>query len=341
MNPAKTDYNIAGNDKATWEKGKTWSDAPAGKPWMLVINSMTTHESCLHGSTVHEEYLKEPFTLPPYHPDTPEIRSNWVEYYHKMTKMDEQFGAILDKLEKDGLADDTIVFYYSDHGGILPRSKRYVYDSGLRVPLIIRFGKHFQHLAPASPGSKIDRLVSFVDIAPSLVSLAGGKMPPQFQGQAFLGPQTGEERKYVFGFRGRMDERIDLSYSIRDAQYRYIRNYYPHLPQGQHHDYLWKMPATVSWEKEFMAGRCNAVQSAFWLPKATEELYDEQADPYEIKNLATDPAQPGNPDASEGRLGRADAAKPRRRAVARIGYGRPREGRPGVHHDPRSRPLPL
>src|SRR5258708_6068129 len=168
MNPTKTDYNIAGNDKKHWDKGGSWKDAPAGKPWMLVLNSMITHESALHGSVGHPEDLKEPFSLPPYHPDTPEIRSTWVEYYHDVKKMDAWVGSLLEKLKADGLADDTIVFYYSDHGGILPRSKRFVYDSGLHVPLIIGFGKSFQDLAPAPPGSKLDRIVSFVDITPSL-----------------------------------------------------------------------------------------------------------------------------------------------------------------------------
>src|SRR5579863_9685891 len=102
MNPGKTDYNIAGNDQASWDKGKSWSDAPPGKPWMLVLNNFTTHESALHGSKVHPEYLQEPFTLPPYHPDTPEIRSNWVEYYHDVTKMDGEVGKILDGLAAAG-----------------------------------------------------------------------------------------------------------------------------------------------------------------------------------------------------------------------------------------------
>ncbi|MCE9548759.1 MAG: sulfatase-like hydrolase/transferase [Planctomycetia bacterium] len=293
MNPDKTDYNIRGNDmrsndKARWDKGNSWHDAPRGKPWMLVLNNNTTHESCLHGSRVHPEYLKKPFTLPPYHPDTPEIRSNWVEYYHQITKMDAQMGSVLAKLQRDGLADDTIVFYYSDHGGILPRSKRFVYDSGLHVPLIVRFGRNFQNLAPAPPGSRLDRLVSFVDLPPSLCSLTGAEIPQQFQGRAFLGPKSAEPCDAVFGFRGRMDETYDLSYTLRDKQYRYIRNYMPHRPCGQHVDYLWKMPATRSWEQAFKAGKCNAAQSAFWLPKPSEELYDELADPYEVKNLADD-----------------------------------------------------
>jgi arylsulfatase A-like enzyme len=289
MNPAKTDYNIAGNDLSHWDKGKTWTDAPPGRPWMLVLNILTTHESILHKSKVEPEYLKEPFTLPPYHPDTPEIRSNWIEYYRDVTKMDGEVGEILDKLAASGQADDTIVFYYSDHGGILPRSKRYVYDSGLHVPMLIRFGKNVQDLAPASPGTKLDRLVSFVDLAPSLLSLAGAEIPPQMQGRAFLGPKAAPPRSVVFGFRGRMDERDDLSYTIRDARYRYIRNFFPHRVYGQRLDYLWRMPATRSWEKAWKEGKCDEIQSAFWRPKPFEELYDEEADPYEVRNLAQRP----------------------------------------------------
>ncbi len=289
MNPGKTDYNIAGNDKRAWDKGKSWRDAPAGKPWMLVINSGITHESCLIGSKIVDEYVKTPFPVPPYQPDTPAIHSNWVEYYHDMTKMDAEYGKVLDELAADGLADDTIVFYYSDHGGILPRSKRFVLDSGLHVPLIIRFGKNVQELSPAPAGSKLDRLVSFVDFAPTLLSIAVAKSPERYQGTAFLGPRAGEPRKIVFGFRGRMDERIDLSYTVRDERYRLVHNYYPHRIYGMHLDYLWKMPATVSWEEEYRAGRCNAPQSAFWQEKPTEELYDENSDHYEIHNLIDDP----------------------------------------------------
>ncbi len=289
MNPGKTDYNIAGNDKRGWDKGRSWTDAPPGKPWMLVINTGTTHEHVLHGTTVHPDYLKVPFQLPAYHPDTPEIRSNWIEYYHDISAMDAELGELLAKLHRDGLADDTIVFYYSDHGGILPRSKRFCYDSGLRVPLVVRFGKNVQHLAPASPGTKLDRPVSFVDLGPSLLSLAGAKIPPQLQGEAFLGPKAAPPRQYVYGFRNRMDERYDLARTVRDKQFRYIRNYLPHRIYAQHLDYLWRMPATVSWEKAFQEGRCNAKQSAFWKPKPSEELYDEQADPDEVNNLADDP----------------------------------------------------
>jgi arylsulfatase A-like enzyme len=289
MNPGKTDYNIRGNDKSRWDQGQSWADAPAGKPWMLIINTAKTHESSLHRATVQSDFLKVPFQFPLYHPDTPEIRSGWIQYYHQITQMDAELGEVLKKLERDGLADDTIVFYYSDHGGVLPRSKRFCYDSGLRVPLVVRFGKNFQHLAPAAPGAKLDRLVSEVDLGPSLLSLAGAQIPAQFQGEAFLGPKAAPPREYTFGFRNRMDECYDLMRTVRDQQFRYIHNYMPHRIYGQHLRYLWQMPATVSWEQAYKAGQCNATQSAFWQPKPSEELYDEQADPDEVKNLAGDP----------------------------------------------------
>ena len=148
MNPGKTDYNAARSEHRAWNHGSSWRNAPHGKPWMLVLNSMITQERCLYASKAQPAFLKVPFNLPSYQPDTPEIRSNWVEYYHDVTKMDDWVGEVLAQLQKDGLADDTIVFYYSDQGGILPRSKGFLYDSGLHVPLIVRFGKNFQNLRP-------------------------------------------------------------------------------------------------------------------------------------------------------------------------------------------------
>lgn len=289
MNPGKTDYNVARPEHAAWDHGHSWKDAPSGKPWMLVLNSMITHERCLYYSVVHPEFLKAPITLPAYLPDTPEIRSNAVEYRQDVTKMDLWIGKVLDQLQQDGLADDTIVIYCSDQGGVLPRRKGCVYDSGLRVPLIIRFGKNFQSLAPAPPGSGLDRVVSLVDLPPTLSSLANAEIPTQYVGASFLGPKTAPERQYAFGFRARVDERYDLSYTLRDKRYRYIRNYMPHRIHGQHIDSLWKSPAINSWENAYHMGVCDGDQSAFWNPKPVEELYDEQADPFEVKNLAEYP----------------------------------------------------
>jgi hypothetical protein len=188
------------------------------------------------------------------------------------------------------LAENTIVFYYSDHGGVLGRSKRFMYESGLHVPLIIRFPEMYQHLAPGKTGSSTERLVTFVDFAPTVLSLAGIPIPEYMQqGQAFLGEQEAAPRKYAYSFRGRMDERIDMVRSVRDKQYRYIRNYLPHKIYGQYLEYLWRAPSMRSWEAAYQAGELNETQSKFWQEKPAEELYDVKADPHNVHNLAQEP----------------------------------------------------
>ena len=183
----------------------------------------------------------------------------------------------------------TIVFYYGDHGGVLGRSKRFVYESGLRVPLIIRFPEKYQEFAPGKPGSRTDRLVSFVDFAPTVLSLAGVKIPDYMQGKAFLGPQNQKPNDYVFGVRGRMDETIDMMRSARDKRFRYISNFMPHKIYGQYLEYLWRAPSMRSWQKACESGNCNELQMAFWKTKPPEELYDVVNDPDNVYNLATDP----------------------------------------------------
>ncbi|MDY0168830.1 MAG: sulfatase-like hydrolase/transferase [Thermoguttaceae bacterium] len=290
-NHSKTDYNLAPVQKDAWDeitKGHYKNRKP-GQPFFAVFNLTVSHESSLHGSKVEPEFLVADFELPPYHPDTPEIRSNWVQYYRIVSRMDQQVGDLLRELDEAGLADDTIVFYYSDHGGILPRSKRFLYDTGVHVPMIVRFPPKYRHLGPAGPGSRIDRPVSFVDLAPTVLSLAGLPVPDHMQGHVFHGPQATESPRYNYMFRGRMDERYDMMRAVRGQRYKYIRNYLPHRVYAQHLDYLWRMPATQSWERAYKAGECNAVQSAFWQPKPTEELYDLTSDPWEVRNLAECP----------------------------------------------------
>ncbi len=155
--------------------------------------------------------------------------------------------------------------------------------------MIIRFPKKYQYLAPGKPGTRTDRIVSFVDFAPTLLSLAEIPIPEYMQGEAFLGNQKKPEREYAFFFRDRMDERYDMMRSARDKQFQYIRNYYPYKIYGQNINYLWKAPSTRSWEEEFTEGRCDEVQSRFWNTKPSEELYDVNNDPWEINNLADDP----------------------------------------------------
>ncbi len=287
-NPGKTDYNFETSDKSHWDSG-TYKDRLPGQPFFHVFNTNISHESRIHKrqDVIRHDYLTVP--LPPYHPDTTEIRKDWAQYYDKIEDMDQAVGDVLAELEADGLVDDTIVFYYSDHGGVLCRSKRFVYETGTHVPMIVRFPEKYSHFAPGRPGTRTDRIVSFVDLAPTLLSLAGVKIPDYMLGEAFLGDQQEDPREYAYLFRNRMDEVTDMMRAIRDKKYRYIRNYMPHRIYGQHLNYLWKAANTQSWEAEYLAGRCNDVQSIFWETKPPEELYDVKADPWEVNNLAGDP----------------------------------------------------
>src|SRR5690349_12808857 len=226
--------------------------------------------------------------VPAYHPDTPEVRQDWAQYYDQVSAADTDAGLRLRELEQAGLAGETIVFYFADHGSGMPRSKRWPYDSGLHVPLVVYIPEKFRSLAPADyvPGGKSERLVSFVDFAPTVLSLAGVQPPEWMQGHAFLGPFAAPPQPFVYGFRGRMDERYDLVRSVTDGRFVYIRNYMPHLIYGQHIDYMFQTPTTQVWKKLHDAGKLTAAQDIFWNRKPPEELYDLHADPDEVHNLA-------------------------------------------------------
>ncbi len=287
-NHRKTDYNIAGNDGKWWDQcgsKASWKNRKPGQPFFSIINLTTTHEHCIH-KAVKTEHNPKQAPLPPYHPDTREFRHDWAQYYDKITKMDSQVGGILNELEQDGLADDTIIFFYGDHGGILGRSKRFPYDSGMQVPLIMRFPKKYENLAPAKAGDKYAAPVSFIDLTATALSLAGVRPPEYMQGHAIAGEHKSGPDKYAFGFRGRMDGRYDMARTIRDERYRYIRNYMPHLPWGQHLNYLWRAPSMRAWEKLHNRDRLNDVQNAFFEPKPAEQLFDTKTDPHCVNNLA-------------------------------------------------------
>lgn len=289
----KTDYNVADLGEAWDESGRSahYTNRAPGQPFFAVFNLTTSHESRVAPPPGKSEFLIPParVVLPPWHPDTPEIRLDWANYYDQLSLMDEQVGALLDELEAEGLADDTIVFYYSDHGGALPRGKRNIHDSGTRVPLIVRFPEKWAHFSPASAGSSLDRPISFVDLPATAFSLCGVPIPEHFEGRAFLGPAAEPPREHVFLYRGRMDERYDTVRAIRDREFRYVRNYAPHRPWGQHYSYPFQvLPSMRSWFAEFEAGRCNEVQARYWGPKPPEELYEIASDPHEIDNLAGD-----------------------------------------------------
>ena len=297
-NNAKTDYNAPINMKDTWDESSKkahWRNRPKGKPFFAVFNHEVTHESQnfpqARGKYKPVANPVDParIILPPYHPDTPEFRADWANYFDQMNRLDDQVAVLLAQLDEDALANDTIVFYYGDNGGVLPRSKRFCYDSGLHVPLIIRFPSKFQHLAPADPGSRIDAPVSFVDFAPTVLSLASRPIPAHMQGHPFAGSQKAPDPQYAFSFRNRMDERYDFVRTARDKRYRHIRNYHPHLIQGQHVTYMFQQASVQAWFRLHTQGKLVGPQKLFWQEKPQEELYDLQADPYEVNNLAASP----------------------------------------------------
>lgn len=294
-NNAKTDYNfspLGEKMEAAWDESSstaTYKNREAGQPFFAVFNTSITHESSLHTKLDTLQHDPEKVSIPPYHPQTSEMKYDWAQYYDKMTEMDEWVGEKLRELEEEGLAENTIIFYFGDHGGVLGRSKRFLFESGLRVPLIIKFPEKYRHLAPLDAGSKEDRLVSFVDFAPSLLNLLGMEVPDYMQGHPFLGDELPSAPKYAYGNRGRMDERVDLSRTIRSKGYRYTINFMPKKIYGQYIEYLWRAPSMRSWEKEFKEGRLDSIQSAFWETKPFEELYDVTKDPDNIDNLANDP----------------------------------------------------
>ena len=294
-NNSKEDYNLE-KPGQVWDdssKNGHWKNRAEGQPFFAIFNHTISHESQIRNRIGDADRIHDPaqVRIPAYHPDKPEVRKDWAQYYDRLTMMDKLAGENLRELEEAGLADDTIIFYYGDHGSGMPRSKRWPYNSGLNVPLIVHIPEKFAHLRPDDyrPGGETERLVGFIDLAPTLLSLAGVEPPPHFQGHAFAGEYARPPQPFQFGFRGRMDERYDMVRTVGDGRYVYIRNYNPHEIYGQYIAYMFVTPTTRVWKQMFDEGRLNDAQSRFWQTKPPEELYDLTADPDEVNNLADSP----------------------------------------------------
>lgn len=317
-NNAKEDYQVFTPDDA-WDDSSMqahWRNRPdPDQPFFHVVNFWTTHESKVvglgqtqrgpkppmeahelpieHSGQLPDERRVDPAAIqvPPYYPDTPDVRRMMAQNYDNVSTMDMQAKAVIRQLEEDGLAEDTIVFYWSDHGGPLARGKRYVYDSGTLVPLIARIPEKYRVPGQAQPGSVDDQMVSFIDLAPTMLNLAGVQIPANMHGRAFLGRNLKDKREYVFSARDRMDERHDTIRSVRDERYEYVRNYQPNKPLYQYMN---------SAENGLIQKEIRRVDAEGGLPQAAvamlaptkpvEELYDLTADSYEISNLANSEA---------------------------------------------------
>jgi N-sulfoglucosamine sulfohydrolase len=312
-NSTKTDYNTSnrkvegfgggknegtvGNYVNTWDsyEDTAWKNPnrKPDQPFFQVDNSAGCHESFLHkDNNTNKDVDPAAMKLAPYHPDIPEIRLDYARYTSGVMKADNTFGRILAKLEAAGLAEDTIVVFTSDNGGVIGRSKRFLFDSGTRVAFMMRIPEKFKHLWPADkPGARIDRLISFIDMPKTWLAITKSAIPPEMQGNIFLGDKQDSPREHVLLARERMDEAPDMQRTLRDSRYLYIRNYEPYRPNGQFLEYLWKAPSMPAWEAYHRAGKTDAITGAFFRPKAVEELFDCESDPDNVKNLADDPAQ--------------------------------------------------
>lgn len=296
-NNAKEDYNIIKTDDV-WDissKKASWRKRAEGQPFFHVQNIGTTHESSLHftAEQMANQATKtspDDVFIPPYHPDTELFRYTYARYHDRITEMDAQLGKIVDELRKDDLLDETFIFYYGDHGGVLPGSKGYLKETGLKVPLVIYVPEKYKHLVSEDPGSKVDGFISFVDFGATVLNLAGVDVPEEMDGKPFIGPGVNSEdvakRDESYSYADRFDEKYDFVRALRVGKYKYIRNFQPFNIDGLQNNYRYKMLAYQEWRDMFEKGELNEAQSAFFETKAVEELYDLEADPYEVNNLA-------------------------------------------------------
>ena len=322
-NNAKEDYNIVKGD-SVWDESSrraTWRNRKQGQPFFHVQNFTSTHEGKLHFSkenmqeTATKTFKNDVF-VQPNHPNTPAFQYTNAFYRDLIAKMDTQVGGVLAALARDNLMEDTIIFYFGDHGGVLPYSKGYLKETGLHVPLVVYFPEKYAHLSPYKAGTVTNDFVSFVDFASTVLALAGIQIPNSMDGHPFLhhlsdlnsvkrkgevaygySDRHGEKydmvrsvRKQIYGYGDRFDEKYDMVRSIRKNEFKYIRNFQPYNPDALMNNYRYKMLAYREWKTLFNTGKLNALQARFFEAKSPEELYDIDKDPYETNNLAANPA---------------------------------------------------
>ena len=297
-NNSKTDYNVLVDQG--WNESSTdalWRGRKQGQPFFHVQNTTLTHESSLHFTreemmTIENLTPSESVNLFPYFPDTPTFRYTHARYLDNHVKVDNYFGEYLNMLEEDGVLDDTFIFYFGDHGGVLPRGKGYAYENGLHVPLIVYVPENWKHLVNEEYGARVTGFVSFIDFAPTVLSLAGIEVPPHMDGIPFLGQgidlKEVNKRDQTFGYADRFDEKIDHVRSLRKGNFKYIRNYQPFNVDGLWNEYRYIMLAYQEWWKLYRSGELDEVQSQFFEPRPAEQLFDLENDPYELQNLAGD-----------------------------------------------------
>ncbi len=300
-NNSKEDYNFK-KPYGVWDQSSrqaSYRNRKEGQPFFHVQNFGRSHEGQLHFSKKKmetEKTITDPETVAvfPYHPNTPLYRYTNAKYRDLHMEVDTQIGEFIKQLAADGELENTIIFYYGDHGGVLPRGKGYIYESGLHVPMVVRFPKKWQHLAPATPGTRMDGFVQFVDLGPTVLNLAGISRPGQMDGRPFLGKGVKKSalnrKNLAFSYADRFDEKYDLVRAIRKGRFKYMRNFQPFNFDGLFNFYRYKMLAFKEWRELYDQGKLNEAQSQFFEARSAEALYDLDEDPHEINNLADNPA---------------------------------------------------
>ena len=300
-NKSKKDYNVQ-EAEDVWDESSrkaSWEKRAEGQPFFHQQNIGVCHENSLHFKKDKMENKKtktdpDNVFIAPIHPQTETFKYTYATYHDRMLDVDKQVGQIIDKLKENGLLENTFIFYFGDHGGVLPGSKGYIYERGLHVPLVVRIPEKWKHLVNFEKGERVNGFVSFIDFAPTVLHLAGVDVPEQMDGIPFLGKDISKETlnncNVTYGYADRFDEKYDLVRSVRRGKYKYMRNYQPFNPDGLYNFYRYKMLAYKEWRELYENGKLNKIQSQFFEARPAEVLYDVEADPYETKNLATDPA---------------------------------------------------
>lgn len=303
-NNVKTDYNMAGDDRRFWhDSSRTahFRNCPPDQPFFSVMNLTVSHESSLfphivarnrERATIPAEPRLSPaeIQLPPYLPDLPEMRQDFAIYHDVITALDQQVADILTELADSGRADDTIVFFFSDHGGPTPRSKRYLYDSGVRVPLILHIPEKWRHLLPEDPTVLTSRLTSFEDFVPTLLAIAKAPPTDDLTGQSILSPRDESMLPGIFLSADRFDGITGMQRAVVVGNYKYIRDFLPFTPRAPYSFYPLQMPSWQAWQTAWEAGSLTPQHAAYWQPDhLAEELYDLRNDPHELHNLADNP----------------------------------------------------
>jgi arylsulfatase A-like enzyme len=307
-NNSKTDYNVAREKdfiKEAWHENSNnagWWDRQSGQPFFAIFNFNDSHQSrtmthaydwyekeVLHKLPEADRIGENDFSMPPFYRDSPEMRRQFARVYNSIKLTDNKIGKLLDRLAKDNLMDSTIIFFYGDHGEGIPRGKTNAINLGYRVPFVIWFPPMYKHLSPWGTGTVSDELISFEDLAPTLISLAEGEVPAHMTGRVLLGKERHAPTGKLFLSSDRSDNGIDMVRTVTNGRYVYSRNYLPFMPEARYIRYMEIGEIKQIMRDDLAQGKLNPLQESLFKERPAEYLYDIENDLWETRNLVDDP----------------------------------------------------